>query len=406
MKITLKVLAELCLYMSVISTFPTLFATDVRFWLVILCCCVSVFGMELLCGFGYRRWRFIAVIPALLQLLAVTQLFDGIVVIPAVVYTVAVIIRGETNVEYSVYKSLFVKLAIAWFVYAAFMLLGAYMSAQKESVSGETAAIEAGGLMVYGCTFLLMGTALLRKLRINTPMSPVSQIKANAKYVVGVLASVSVIALLNDAVLAIVKLISGAVFETSAYVMMLPAKALDALVHAVENQERRGEMPERVEDFDAGLAPSGGWGEMVQEMVSEQTVEKKYPWLLMIGIVVVLCIVLILVLRKSSKLAIPADTSEDTPIELTFEKKKTDKRSPRERIRKIYRGHIKSLENYGIKIAYNDMSEDILRKTERGNENRAARRLREIYMSARYDLESPVPETAVSEAEKTVREII
>lgn len=406
MKITWKSLAELCLYMSIVSTFPTVFITDMMLWPIVLCCCGAVLLMEVLCAGHLRKWRFAAVVPALVSFGFMLKPMDAVIITPAVIYAIIVVVKGEREAEYPVYKALFTRMAVAWIVYAGLMLLGAYIGARKEETTGEAAGIVATGMLIYGSVFLLAGTVLLKKLRVNIPSSRANGAKATLRYVGAMLGSLAILAAVSDGLMLAFGYLSKAILTASAYAMMLPMKVLDTLNRSADFAEKRRKLIEEAQDFDSEEVFSGGrWGDVVNQAVQQTERVKKFPWALFIALTVVLLAVLIIVLRKSSKLTFSTGLAEDTPVELDAERKKTDRRSPRERIRKVYRGYIKSLENYGVAITRSDMSEDVLLKTERGRENAAARDLRKIYVRARYDMENPVAESMVGDAERAVKEI-
>lgn len=396
--------ADLCFYFSILSIFPAL-----RAWTLPMALFTAAFFIVTLIAV-HVPWAALRLLLALLPgLCFIGAEIRFLLVFPALgwLYMIIILTSGRFNIWLDEYRRNYrIMLIICLCSLAA-------NAAHSAIYRGDIISYPS---LIYAFCFLCLGVIALRAMQMNANMS-VRWRLANAAAVVGapVLAiggSFLVFMLLRYTVPGV------------NYVLKPVGRFVDwALLSLFPKTEAAPEatpIPMPSTPPSVGLQIPGHEGRAVLEdniepnWVNTQLVDRAAQ----IGGYVVLALLLLLAIflvvrharRNSSKKLQEDYLYEETEDEIRPEKKKRggNRRiipTPADQIRGIYRKYMELMKENGVSIQKDSTSEEILDEAEEINLSPAARRLRQLYLKARYAEGSSITREDVQEASRCLKEI-
>ena len=122
-------------------------------------------------------------------------------------------------------------------------------------------------------------------------------------------------------------------------------------------------------------------------------------------LLLVFTVLLILLTRAlGSRRTEPDRTETVSQLQPKAKEKQPSRYSNRSKLRKVYRDFLKAEKRKGHKLFSYHTSQDILDDLKPGGDSEAAAKLRQIYLSARYDPEAAVTPEQVQAAKTALRQ--
>lgn len=395
-----KLFGDVCLYFSLIGALPTLFYHEFSFlWPALLYGIGGLVSSMLLLRtrHGHRLW---GLIFPLLSLLFATDLMSLMILLPPVIYTVVVIIKGEFLLEYLSFREFFRKSCIIWAVIFVILCMG---SATEDMTRPWAAVISLEDPLRYGVFFAVSGVILLRQLRLGSDSGSRDR-QMNNTQTFFMLCGSGVVVLLMVGAEWLISNYAEAILNTVGQVLMLilslPVGILGWLLNLImgDMNTEYGEVPEgtgstaATETIPEGIpAPAPSIGTVEPQDIA-------FPWWLAVLILAALTVVLFTAIRLfRSKAKNGASQTVFDKVIPPERKVKQSAASNRAKVRRYYREHLKAERRKGLRLRHNQTSADILEKIAPDTDAQAAARLREIYLKARYDEKAEIsPQDALN----------
>ena len=398
-----KILGDACLYFSVTGAFPTVFAHHCSFLWPALLCGAGVGIAALLSEHGKDPWRYGALLLPALSLMLAGTLLEVLLLLPLLIYTAAVVIRGEMGLEYYGYREVFQKTAIGWCVFFLVIQLLAYFETASHT---NRSVVDAEAQLLYGVLHLLSGVVLLRQLRLGTEDRGR---RLNHVQLICVLGGTGVVL---GGVVAAERLLREQTDSLMEYVGRALLGIFTPLMHLLNQVSFDEDYPEATEAV-ASTQPSTEplpftqmmeqYGTSAAEPVTEG--EPSFRWWLAVLILAVLQVLLLLFLLNILR-AHPAESGTPETLEAAEtqeQNKKEPRRTNRAKVRRYYRDFLKAEQKKGLKLRPDQTSADILASISHDTDARSAAQLREVYLSARYDETREVTTEQVKAAKSALK---
>lgn len=404
-----KLFGEVCLYFSAVSALPTLFTHNFSFlWPPLLCGAAATLAAVL--GNGRRPGlRFFTLVIPLGMLTLAGNTMELFLLLPPMLYTAAVVLRGEFMLEYLSYREFFRKTMIVW---VGFLALICIAFAVEDISRPWNMTLSFEGPVRWGAFYILSGIVLLRQLRLGCDSENKDRRLDGIQTAImlggtgaAVAAIVAAERFLKENAAAAMDLLGKAF----AYIFSLPitivvwfvSMLIDDMKPYFEDQQATESTTEATE-YIVNIVPAES--QPVTETV-EQTADS-FPWWLVVLILVVLTALLMLALKllreKSSGAA--SQTIIDI-ISRPERRKKENKTTNRAKVRRFYREYLKLERRKGTQLRTNQTSGDILREGSGDLDREAAARLRQVYLSARYDENGEVTQSQLDDARAALKKI-
>lgn len=400
----LKVFAEICLYYGCIRALPALFPFDFLFlWPALVCAASAAIG-----AFLSDHGRNAARIPLLL--LAASTLFLGdtllewMILIPPVFYTAAMILRDEWALEYFHFRDQFRKTLVVLCIALVVVHCGVLI----ESRSQATHVLNSGALLRHLLLYGFCGIILQLQLRLGSEHKH-SHYLSNLQIL---LVTVCTAALAFAIVVAerflrsqglslgqlaghMLQIIVGVLMSTFQYLFIKIAEMI---------KTAQGLQYEDLENTDIDPTPVMPMEEMEQLIEQTPKDEAAFPWWLAVLILAALTVLLILLTRVLRSRQTEPDHSETVAqIQPKAKPRQPSRRSNRSKLRRIYREFLKTEKRRGHRLQPWHTSQDILDELPPDSDSESAARLRSIYLSARYDLNTKVTPEQVQAAKDALK---
>lgn len=401
-----KILGDLCLYFSVIGAFPTFFTHEFSFlWPGILCAAGGAVSAFLYRKAGYRSRLFALLIPVSALLFA-GDTMELAILIPPVVYSTALILRGDFALDYLGYREFFRKASRLWVVFLALLCIASTVEGISRpwrlTLSFETT-------VRYGIFAGICGIILLRQLRLGRD----SDRRMDSIQTLGLLGSAGGVILgfaaaehwLAGRGEEIKNFLGKLLLNICTFPLAVLGWLLSPFFEKAQDlyEETSLATTEPTEATENIMTLVGGESTVPVETVPET---KGFPWWLA---VLILSVLLILLLRF---LKLHSSGKSAGSSEIIFEKlARTQRRSGqkkatnRTKVRRAYREYLKLRRRKGVKLAANQTSLDILESKPRDPDACAAARLREIYLRARYDESRDITPEDVIHAQNALKHL-
>lgn len=400
----LKLFSECALLLSVLAAFPQVFPHSFSLLLPALVCGFAA-GLAALLSEKHLTVvsRLCAVLP-LAVLLFAGETMEALTLLPAMVYTVAVILRGRMELEYYSYRQFFRRtLILAGILYlslSAFAFLEQTFTVGTLPVYGA-GYFQTGIILRYGLLYLLCGVVLQRQLRLGTEARSAGgagQLVATLGLTgVALVAFVGAVDPLRKGAAALFHLIVTAVFGT----VMAGVEAVSTVVNSIDLGLM---MKEKVIAAEDRLPAQGSnvLQEAIQQTLENQEAEPSLWWVVPVAIVLLaLMIFMLLSLRKKG---IDASSEEITgTVTAPTPEKKLPRRSNRAKVRQLYREFLRQERKRGLSFKKDYTSQDILHRISDDTDGTAAAELRELYIRARYDETHEVSQAQVEAAKAALK---
>lgn len=399
----LKIAGDGFLYFSVICAFPFLFNCGFScFWPPVLCG-AGVGMAALLDRMGRRELRVLGLVLPLCSLILTGSKADILILTPLLLYTAAVILRGEFSLEYYSFRQIFLTCIKVWAIFFLVILTAHNFETEVQS---RDIILDSAAAFRYGLLWALCGVLLQRQLRLGddrpqrTPGQSVALAVGSGAVLAGFVA-------LERLLMSYATSIDQILGQTMKWLVSLPIGIIGAIIEAIMRAD-----PELIEWFEEDVTEATA--ETIQsgnipmatpvEPQVQTPAEETFPWWLVIVILVVMSVILIYMMRvlRSSK---PRKERENTieKVEPAKRSKRESSRSNRTRVRRAYRAYLKAQRKKGLQLRTDQTSLDILNMTSQNRE--PAARLREVYLAARYDETRPVTAEQVRSAQETLKEL-
>lgn len=403
----LKVCGELFLYFSLLSGIPGLFPyTFPPVWPVIACGAAAAIAAYL-SDHGKSIPRFACLLLPIACMVFGATVMDWLVLIPPVIYVFALVLRDQWDLEYFHFREFFRK---ALTVLGIFLLVIFFGSMLEDTTHQRNPLLDANGALRYALLFAVLGILLQRQLRMGGG-SHRSRYLNNVQLTLVTLSTAAFLLLILGAERYLASRgisLGNLIGEVLRFAVGLPVYLLGILVTFIMGldgdvlEEIRGTEP--VETQPIATNPLPELGEAV--IPQQQEIVVTFPWWLVILILAILTAALILLTRMLRSRPV-GNPIRETVEKLAPEAKqpRKDRRSNRQKIRKIYREYLKTEQSRGHKIATWHTSKDILHGMRAGTDRRAAAALRKLYLQARYDPDAQITSEQVQSAKEALKHV-
>lgn len=402
----LKTFSDLCLYFSVVAVCPSLFPCDFTFlWPVMLCSVAAAMG-SVMTRLGKPQLRFLALPVAAACLVLADSVLEVLVLLPGIVYAIALIIRNHMAVEYVDFRAVFKRTVVIWCICFGFLSM---YCAFEEALLMEETSFDYQTTFWYGLLYALSAVLLLRLLRMGEEAESAG-LRMNNLQTAAVMGGAGAVvigsALAEKYFRGMDTSLLWELWSGLMTVIVMPVHALVALIQAMLPEENKGQTEATAtEATSAGAAVgSGNMGEATVQ--PEEVAEDAFPWWFVILLLVVLTVLLVVLVRRFTGKGTAAHTQERTDTVRRPEKTdRKSRRSNRNRVRQCYRDFLRVQRRKGVILRTNQTSADILDQAAPGTDLEAAAALRQVYIQARYDPGREVSRQQVEQAREAARKL-
>ena len=404
-----KIFGDVCLYFSVISAFPALFPHE--FPLLIpaflmgisgaVSCAAADRGKDVLSRFS--------LVLALISFLLPETLIEYLLLIPPVVYTAMTVLKGSFGLEYLNFRGYFRKAILLWTVGFGILVLAGVLETMSTPWQNT---IDYEDTLRMGIYFAVSGIVLQRQLRMGmagsrgdrrlNALQSAATIGGTAGTLFGVWGIHKLlITYAQEYMDRLVKFLYDLCTIPISLLGWLFGILFEDFSEFHEAPKLETASTETVEESLVSI-PVGEWTDPEPVLPAPQ--EPRYPWWLAIALLSALMILLLVLHklygeRRKGSGAASIFRKLDKP-ETTKPEKKA---SARGKIRKYYREHLRQEKRKGVSFRTNQTSEDILNHISPTTDRKAAARLREIYLKARYSEHSILTQEDVHRAKEALK---
>ena len=401
-----KTFGDLCLYFSVVSALPGLFAYDFSYLWPILLGATGVAMGDMLSTYGKPWLRLLCLIlPAAGFLLADTTI-EYMILLPSAVYPGILLLRDMNDLEYYSFRGQFKTCIIGWVLYFLVICLLTYF---ENATQPWRETLDFHRSLVCGLLFLLSGVLLLRQLRMGREYRRSIRNTAQLGIVLGATGGVLLIVVALDRILqtyatsVLEMLKKGLLYLITAPLIIITQIVSWTLAQefAIENQLSEGEQVQYTEAPVEGALPGPVLG-----TVEQMGAEERFPWWLAVLILAVMLLILVLLARTYRKRKDVRQIQEETLNALPEKKKREiSQHSNRWKVRQIYRSFLKYLRSQGVVLRKYHTSADMLARLPAGIDRKAAVALRQSYLVARYDSKREITSEQLKIAREAMKQI-
>lgn len=396
----LKVFADLCLCYAILGSFPTLFSHAFSFLWPAILAGGSVALASILNDLGKDKLRYGCILLPAFAFALCQNIPGALLVVPAVLYSAAIILRGNFDLEYYSFQDSFRKCLI-WL--GLFFIVILTLSFFESAVPAGQNTMDYKNTGLYGLLYAVCGVILQRQLRLGVENESSELRKKKAILSIGAifLCMIGVIALdqlLRESASSVMARLTqgvGMFIGAIAWILRTLLEKTDPEFKDEFNDHMNVTEPQ----YTTPLPTYSGSEPPVQDVV-----EIGFPWWLVILMVVAVIVILLVMLRTFFQRGSYAGSGAvEEKLELQRPEKKTDKRSNRNKIRHYYRQFLRAERKKGLKRRENQTSADILNAISSTTDRSAAAALREEYLHARYDHDNEVTQAQVDRAKAALK---
>lgn len=400
----LKIFGDVCLCFSVLGAFPALFPHEFTVLWPALLCGLGAGIAALFADQGRGRLKYLGVLFGAASLLFPRTPIEFLMLLPGILYTGAVIIRGSMHLEYYSFRDMFRKSMMFWGIFfGVIFLLSSFESISKAS----QVVLNHEEPLFYGILYALCGIFLLRQLRMgadstrrDSAMSVVQMAVVLVGTGAGALGILAAEQVMHESILDLM----GSALSFLIGLPLVIVQKIYSFVVSIFEQDFNEYLDYR-ETLDATTHET--YEALPMETVSQtvaDAVKDRYPWWLAVLILVIMIAVLVVLLRSFhrnwARTQVREQISRVTPPE---KEKKQPRRSNRSKVRRYYREFIRNERRRGLRFRTNQTSQDILEAISPQTDSDAAAQLREVYLKARYDAGYEVTSEDVRLAKELLR---
>lgn len=404
LEITLKIFSDCCIMFAILGCCPSILPYSFPLALSALICGLAAGAA----GYCYEKfsggWFRLCILLLPLALLPVKDTGEALILIPPVLYTAAVILRGRLDLDYFSFRQYFkrslVLLVVLWTV--------ASICNYIEDPKGlKEMIVQPANILRYGIAHFICGVALQRQLRLGHQPG----IRDSRGQLVAMMGSIG--AVLAGFAVAEPLLRKGAVEAAKAIftIVAIPFAALyEVFVYIIAQMENM-KNDERYQEAMEEAAGRGGLGhysdyrELMNSLMENAPDNERVQFAviaLVIGWIVAAVIMFLVFGRRHVKqsvlLSSDAVTTPRRNVPLIT-------LNPRARVRQTYRDFLRREKMRGAKIRKDHTTAEILENLSAGANSAPAARLREIYLHARYDENREVSRAEAEAAKAALRQI-
>lgn len=402
----LKVFADINLYFGCIGALPALFPYRFLFLWPSLACAACAGIAAFLSDQGRNAARYPFLVLAATTLLLGAGIMDLLVLIPPVVYVMAMILRDEWSLEYFHFREGFRRTLIIMGIALVVVHFGVLI----ESRSDHTRVLSSAALLRHVVIYTLCGIILQRQLRLggddlhsrylNTLQLGLLTVSTGAI----VLAIVLSESFLSSRGLSLGQ-VAGSILQllVSAPLAVLNRFFIELAEMVVAMMNRFAEPDNTASDVEP--LPKMPMEEMQQLVEDTPQEPAAFPWWLAVLLLAVFtCILVLLSKALRSHRTEPDRTETEARISPKPKERQAARRSNRSKLRKVYREYLKTEKRKGHKLESFHTSRDILEGTSPSGNAEAAADLRNLYLSARYNLNRDITAEQVQSAKNALKE--
>lgn len=415
-----KLLAELALYFSIITAVPFLFTISFNPVYIILLCLLSVAIGEFAHRKAHSGLRFIGIVPAIVPLLFIRSALDAVIILPAMLYTVLIIITKFKQPNYYNAVKLF-KVFCRILVFTALFLLGSDYLLQfitdNAIINGNKAEFKTFNyiaLFICDTVFLLSESIMLKKLRVNTPTSLKKSAEGTGRYLTAMVGNGALLGGLIVVFCLILELINKLYLKMSGISLRMPAFVENILFilkkWLFDGVKGNGQFAET----GATPTPLPVSGDIPPESAAvtptpapvEATADS--TWLVIVTIVILLAAVLLFFFLHSRQAVVykEPESPDEESLRTEHSVNTPGDLSNRSKVRKAYRSFLKYAKKHGFRMQASDTSLDVQSRTSDFVNADCSETLRSIYLQARYNKETEITDDMVREAESALNTIL
>ena len=402
----LRIFSDCCIFFGLLGCAPSLLPYSYPLPAAALICGVAAALASLLHDKNKRFFSCACALLPFLSLLMANGWKEMLILIVPILYTAAIILRGDLYLEYFHYRHFFLRsMGLLIFLWCA--LTAAVYIEDPQQVHEQV--IFTGILLKYTLIHFVCGVILQRQLR----MGESSHSHGGAGQVIGMLGCAGVTALcfvVTDSL--IQDKIASFMRGTVTFLVMLVTPLVDLLMVARrwtmerqlqirENWKATAEHPDDVLDMDALRENSH-----ILQATEGAPVGGNSSKLMIIAIVgVVIFLVLMFFVFAGLR------TQKSSPVLSSAVRSKKENRKPfsflsnRGRVRQAYRDFLHHQKQKGFVLKKHYTTADILQKIANPENESAAAQLREVYLRARYDEEREVTREQADAARNALKKI-
>lgn len=401
----LKVFGDLCLYFACIGAFPALFPYDFSFLWPAIVCAASAGIAAFLSDHGRNKGRFPLIALIFCCLVLGDTVMEALILIPPVAYAIAMLVRDEWSLEYFHFREVFRKALI---LLGLFLLVIHFGSTLEDSISQRQPLLDSAPVLRYGLLYTVSGILLQRKLRMGSDsardryLNNIQLVLVTVGTGLFLLAIIFAERILESYGISLSELIGQAL----RFAVGLPIYLLGMLVTFLMGLD--GKVLQQIQDSQAVETEpieTNPLPEMGEAILQQPQVEVAFPWWLAVLILAVLTLVLVYLTH------VLRSRRTDAPVREVVSRilpkpngKQPSRRSNRSKLRRVYREFLKSEKRKGHKLLPWHTSQDILETLQPSGDSKAAAVLRQLYLSARYDLTSAVTQDQVKAAKDALKQ--
>ena len=391
-----KVFCDVSACFAVLSGFPSAFSYDgMLLWPALLCAAAAGLAAHFR-DTGKDALGFACATLPLALLLPGMSVHIWIL-LPAVIYTVAVILRGSLSLEYYTFRRYFRLTLTGLGCLAAALWVMSYLDRPMDGIEN----FDGEAVLRMGIAHAVAGVMLLRQLRLGMEGSAA----VNRRQSMLLFGGTGAVMLGFVAMEKWLHLTLMAILRTLLSIVLSPMQLLVDWFA----EEGRHFMESLGSDSWAPQQPAPEYTMPPLESVppaapEPQPVESTFPWIALV-VTVAVVIVLVLMLRtfhSSGGKAVSQHTEEALETGTTRRK---DRSSNRSKLRRCYREFLRYERKRGLALRRYHTSLDVQKRLTVDTDPQAASQLRQLYLSARYDPHREVTAEQVRQARAALKKI-
>lgn len=399
----LKIFSDCCICFAILGSGPVSFAVPLL--LPALICGVSAAIATFL---GEKHWAFPRILCGFLPF-GCLFLGDGtlqavLLAVPAV-YTATVIFRGKLELEYYSYREFFIRSLV--------LLVGVYLALNVviflSLAAGDRAPdLDTEVILRYGFVHMLCGIMLQRQLRMGVEAGK----KANRRQMTSLLGVAGTIVagflvaepFLRQQLLGVIKIL----LTLFAIPIMAVINLASALIEWLSQFREPGvgdpvEGTATVPDYTFNTRPIPDMSVVPgEEKPPAEPTDPMLIWGLIVAVFLLIAAVLLYRSFQKRRAYIEVGKIQLSKVDPP-KKKKPSKLSNRHKVRQAYREFLRTENGWGLKLKKNDTSADVLARIHKDTDRESAEKLRQVYLSARYDDRQNITREQVAAAKQALK---
>lgn len=404
----LQVFANLCLYFSVISAFPYLFACQFTYLWAAFACAAGIAVAAILSRLNGKRWDIPGIIGGIIPFVLAGSLMDYFVLLPPLCYVSIIIARQMYSMEYFSYRTQFKFLTTGWCCFFVWAILVHTFETMRPHAIPTVYYVDP---LRYFVVYFICSVFILRQLRLDSESTQgrrlnQMQMLLSAGSLTGILVSVVFLEKLarnhTSSLIAALRTVLNVLYS----VLFLPATLMAVLVSDRDHTpftETTEAITGTTEAIETSYIPLASDYSQAEEVVQEAG----FPWWVAIGILLALSVCLFFIARLLRQRTVVAETEEvRQKLAPQPRRKRRDTRSNRAKIRAAYRSFLTMQKRSGVTITKSDTSLDVLGKLSENADPAEAKKLRDVYLRARYDETSEPDGDALEKAQDALKKIL